>query len=98
MAAGMMKGNFEPPQTTQDELQQHYNTAHQAIDDLKAQLNGSLAEWTGTAREAYTQVQAEWDKAFASMNEILAAAHTHVGNARDVYMQNEDPIARGWGQ
>lgn len=98
MTDGTMKVNFESLQSTQDELQSHYNSAHQAIEELKTQLGGSLSEWTGTAREAYTQVQAEWDKAFASMAEILAAAQAHVGNAHDVYSQNEATIARGWGQ
>lgn len=93
---GMLNIKYETLSDAQNDLSAAYAAAQSTIDDLKAKLAGGLAEWTGTAREAYDQVQRDWHNAFAHMALVLQKAGGHLGNANEMYQQAERDNTTIW--
>jgi 6 kDa early secretory antigenic target len=89
MDQGMLNIRYEALAGAQSELAGHYAAAHGAIEELKAKLGGGLEHWTGEAREAYDQVQRDWDAAFGHMAAVLQKAQQHLGNANEMYQAME---------
>ena len=83
MDQGMLNIRYEALAGAQSELAGHYAAAHGAIEELKAKLAGGLEQWTGEAREAYDQVQREWDAAFGHMAQVLQKAQLIDGQRVD---------------
>jgi WXG100 family type VII secretion target len=93
---GYLKIQYETLQQAQIDLGVAYNAAKNAIDELRAKLDQSLASWTGDAQTAYVQVKLDWDKAFAHMAAVLQKAHVHMGNAHEMYQQVERQNVSIW--
>jgi early secretory antigenic target protein ESAT-6 len=96
MDQGMLNINFGTLADAQSELAGHYAAAKAHIEELKAKLAGSLEMWSGDAREAYDQVQRDWDAAFAHMAAVLEKAHMHLGNANETYQAAERQNTSIW--
>lgn len=97
MDPGLMNIKYETLADAQNDLAAAYAAAQATIDELKNKLAGGLAEWTGAAREAYDQVQRDWNTAFAHMAAVLQQAHVHLGNANEMYQAVERQNATIWG-
>jgi WXG100 family type VII secretion target len=93
---GFMQIQYETLQQAQTDLGAAYAAAKNAIDELKSRLDQSLAQWTGDAQTAYTQVKSDWDKSFAHMASVLAKAQVHMGNAHEMYQQVERQNSSIW--
>lgn len=89
MDQGLLNIKFETLADAQNELAAHYAAARAHIEELKAKLAGSLEMWSGDARDAYDQVQREWDGAFGHMAAVLHKAQAHLGNANEMYQAVE---------
>jgi 6 kDa early secretory antigenic target len=96
MDPGLLNINFGTLADAQSELAAHYAAAQAHIEELKAKLAGSLEMWSGDAREAYDQVQRDWDAAFAHMAAVLQKAQSHLGNANDMYQATERQNTTIW--
>lgn len=80
-----------------------YNTIHTAADDCKktggeleslfGQLKSDLAPlvgtWTGDAQTAYLAAQAEWDKKFEELKQLLAQVAGVLPSLADGYQETE---------
>lgn len=75
--------------------------AHKALTDnletLKGQLNQSLAQWDGAARQAYAEVQQSWDQSADKMAQITNKMTTVLGSISQGYGDNERNIQSNWG-
>lgn len=69
------------------------DTAHRNVSsdlsDLEHEVETSLAEWTGDAREAYTQAKAQWNKAADHMTQVIATMKTTMDGIANRYNDNE---------
>jgi uncharacterized protein YukE len=74
---------YETLQQAQTDLGVAYAAAKSPIDELRSKLDKALADWSGDAQTAHTEVKGDWDKAFDHMSGMLARAHVHVGSADD---------------
>lgn len=93
---GLLNISYETLSGAENDLAAAYQSAQSAIDELKTKLAGSLDQWTGTAREAYDEVQGEWQQAFAHMAQVLQSAHVHLGNANETYQAIERQNTSIW--
>jgi 6 kDa early secretory antigenic target len=96
MDPGLLNIKFETLADAQNELAAHYAATQATIDELKAKLAGSLQMWSGEARDAYDQVQRDWDAAIAHMAAVLQKAQAHLGNANDMYQTVERQNTTLW--
>jgi WXG100 family type VII secretion target len=87
---------YETLQQAQTDLATAYAAAKNAIDELRSRLDTGLADWSGDAQTAYTEVKGDWDKAFNHMSAVLAKAQVHVGNAYEMYTQVERQNVSIW--
>lgn len=95
-ADGMMNIQYETLAGAQADLTAAFQSAQNAIHELESRLNSGLSQWTGAARETYTEVQLEWTKAFSHMATVLNQAGVHMGNASETYQQVERQNTSIW--
>ena len=76
------------------------SASSKAIDDLndqlKAQVDKTLAGWVGSAGEGYQAAQKKWADSSADLNAVLAAIGTAVQQASEAYSQAEQTNQRRW--
>lgn len=75
-------------------------SAHSKVEDdltsLEHELQSSLSQWTGEAREAYTQAKAQWDAAANHMNQVIQVMSSTMQNISDNYDSTERSIQGQW--
>ncbi len=72
------------------------NNVQTTLDELKQFLAPLVATYTGAAAEAWQAKQAEWDKAAADIQQILASIGVALGTANDAYQQAENANTNRW--
>jgi len=72
------------------------NKVQQTLDELKQFLAPLVSTYTGAAAEGWQAKQAEWDKAAADIQQILASIGVALGTANDAYQQAEHSNAQRW--
>lgn len=60
-----------------------------SLDDLKSYLQPLVSTWTGSAQEAYLQLQAKWDNAAHDLQQVLHSIGVAVHAANDNYRAGE---------
>lgn len=78
------------------DLQTAYNGTESTLTDLEQQLEASLAQWDGGAREAYGVAKAKWDQAANHMAQVIQKMQTTLTSISDNYDSNERTIAGSW--
>jgi WXG100 family type VII secretion target len=53
------------------------------LQDLTGFVNSVCANWTGDEKEIYQGIQAQWDKAAATVKEILGSVKTTLGSTTE---------------
>lgn len=96
MDPGLLNIKYQTLADAQSELAAHYAAAQAEIEELKAKLGNNLELWTGDARQAYDQVQRDWNVAFAHMAEVLQKAHMHLASALETYQAAERQNTTMW--
>lgn len=66
------------------------------LDDLEAHIAPMVAEWEGSASEAYQAQQAKWDAAALELNQILDAVGRVVGQGNADMQQVNTAAANSW--
>lgn len=66
------------------------------LDELKGQLNQSLAQWEDNAREAYQIVQVQWEQSAARQNQIIERMPVLLGQISDGYNATEQRNRGVW--
>ncbi|HXS65089.1 MAG TPA: WXG100 family type VII secretion target [Streptosporangiaceae bacterium] len=87
---------FETLQQAQDDLGMAYAAVQQTIEVLEGELKKGLAEWSGSARDAYGPIKAQWDAAIEHMASVLSKAHVHMANAAEMYQAVENQNVSIW--
>lgn len=76
------------------------SNSSKAIDDLndqlKAQVDKTLAAWEGASGEGYQAAQKKWADSSADLNAVLAAIGTAVQQASEAYAQAEQQNTARW--
>jgi 6 kDa early secretory antigenic target len=72
------------------------NKVQTTLDELKQFLAPLVATYTGAAADAWQVKQAEWDKAAADIQQILASIGVALGAANDAYQQAENANTSRW--
>src|SRR5699024_7730500 len=67
------------------------------LTELEQQLEASLAQWDGAAREAYSVAKAKWDQAANHMSQVIQKMQTTLTSITDNYDSNERNIEGSWG-
>ncbi|MGH3431425.1 MAG: WXG100 family type VII secretion target [Thermocrispum sp.] len=68
------------------------------LEDLHSEVQGSLAEWESSAREAYNVAKAEWDAAAARMPDALAKGQAALTQISGGYSQVETHGVNMWSR
>jgi early secretory antigenic target protein ESAT-6 len=79
------------------DFQRTYASLQSEIEQLESQLNSNLAEWVGSAQQAYHEAQAVWNSAMANMQQILQQLGVVIGQANQNYQQAEAVNSQRWG-
>jgi WXG100 family type VII secretion target len=66
-----------------------HNTINGTLGDLRGYLAPLVAEWTGSASEAYQQHQKLWDQGVAELNDVLFKISGALNSAHDHYTTAE---------
>jgi WXG100 family type VII secretion target len=88
--------NAAAMQTGIQDLGQAYKGLTQNLEQLKGELNQSLAQWDGAARQAYADVQQQWDASAQKMADITNKMTLVLGQISQGYDDNERTIQGNW--
>ncbi|WP_043807672.1 WXG100 family type VII secretion target [Rhodococcus triatomae] len=66
------------------------------LADLKSYLAPLVAEWEGSAAEAYQANQAKWDKSINELNQTLEAIGRAVGAGNEDMAATNTRAAQSW--
>jgi 6 kDa early secretory antigenic target len=87
---------FGMMEQTQADFNKTYSGLATEVQTLATQLRSSLAQWAGSAQQAYYQQQAQWNAAMAHMEQALAQLGVVVGTANQNYQQAEQVNTTLW--
>jgi WXG100 family type VII secretion target len=71
------------------DLQQAHTKVETDLTDLEHEVEGSLAQWEGSARDAYKQAKAQWDASAQRMTQVIQTMQSVMTNIADRYDSNE---------
>jgi len=80
----------------QADFVQTFNSLQETVSTLDSQLRGSLAEWIGSAQEAYYQAKVVWETAEADMANVLSQLGAVIGTAHANYTSAEAANTSLW--
>lgn len=79
-------------------LQSEFGRLSDLADELKRQVHSLDSVWTSsTAKAAYEQAQANWDRIFLQSRDQLSGLHRGVQNASNTMSELDGAIGRGFG-
>lgn len=88
--------DFNVADMTLDEMHAINSRVKQALTDMESEVEKSLAEWTGAAREAYGQAKAEWNRQANQMPVYLESGRQTLLNISDNYGTTEQRARQIW--
>jgi WXG100 family type VII secretion target len=95
MAGGdFTKVLFGGMQTAEADFASVHQALQSTLTTLESQLQGSMAQWTGAARDAYWVEKTKWDAAAADMAAVVAELSKVVGLANENFISTEN-VNRG---
>ncbi len=74
-----------------------YSAVQNTVSTLDSQLRSNLAEWDGSAQQAYYAAKTVWDNAMADMAGVLNQLGAVIGVANENYTAAESANTRMWG-
>lgn len=78
------------------DFKQTYSALVNEISSLNTQLQTNLSEWDGSARQAYTDAQAQWNIAMENMQQVLSQLGAVIGTANGGYQATEAANTARW--
>jgi WXG100 family type VII secretion target len=87
---------FSSMEQGEADFRQTYTSLVNEVQTLESQLQGNLAEWIGSAQQAYHQAQAQWNAAMADMQQVLTQLATVIGTANSNYQSAESSNQALW--
>jgi WXG100 family type VII secretion target len=96
VSEGFTLAQFGTMQAGEENFLAVYNALISTLEDLQRQLQGSLAQWTGSAQGAYQTSKAQWDAAAAHMALVLNQLGNVIGTANTTYQETERGLTSLW--
>lgn len=73
-----------------------YSSLAQVLDDLQNQLQTNLADWDGSAQQAFYEAHMVWNAAMANLQSVLSQLGSAIGAANANYQEAERTILSRW--
>ncbi len=90
------KAVFGQLEQSQADFAGTYGQLQDTISQLDSQLRSGLAEWNGSAQQAYYAAKAVWDNAMADMANVLNQIGAVIGVANQNYTAAETSNTHLW--
>jgi WXG100 family type VII secretion target len=88
--------NFQTADYTLNSMNTINVRIRSGLDDLQSSVEASLADWEGSAQEAYWQAKARWNAAANEMSMHLGSARSTLSNISDGYGSAEQRATQIW--
>ncbi|MBM6404231.1 WXG100 family type VII secretion target [Phycicoccus sp. CSK15P-2] len=79
------------------DMQQGLDGINTRLEDMKSDLDKYVSQWDGSAREAYSQAQRDWEKQIQECRQLLNDVRTAVISSKEDYMAGEQRNTQRWG-
>lgn len=80
-----------------DEMQKGLDDINNRLEAMKQDLSKYVEQWDGSARQAYSQAQADWDKQIQECRTLLLDVKQAVETSKEQYLAGELKNAGMWG-
>ncbi|MEV0054402.1 WXG100 family type VII secretion target [Saccharopolyspora shandongensis] len=88
--------DFNVADMTLDEMNAVNGRVKSALADMEAQVERTLADWTGVAQEAYWAAKAEWNQQASQMPVYLESGRQTLLSISDNYGTTEQRAKQIW--
>ncbi|WP_156757895.1 WXG100 family type VII secretion target [Actinokineospora pegani] len=96
MSGDMIKVNFAEVANASNALSSTSSQLEGLLGDLKSRLAPLAAGYTGSASEAWNAKQAQWDRAYDELKQVLSSIAVAVQQAGENYEATEKANANRW--
>lgn len=79
------------------DFQRTYGELASELAQLQSQLATHLAEWTGSAQQAFSEAHQTWVAAMSNMQDTIQTISSTIGAANANYQDTEQSILSSWG-
>lgn len=93
----MIKYGFGEIEAAAGDIQSTSGRINSLLEGLKGQIRPMVSTWEGESAVAYEAAQAQWDKAAAELNTILATIAQTVRAGNDRMSDVNRRAAASWG-
>jgi ESAT-6 family protein len=83
--------------TLVDEMQKGLTNIETRLGDMKSDLSKYVEQWDGSARAAYSQAQADWEKQIQECKQLLQDVRQAVITSKEDYLAGELRNTNMWG-
>ncbi|QIM21278.1 WXG100 family type VII secretion target [Phycicoccus sp. HDW14] len=83
--------------TLVDEMQKGLTNIESRLGDMKSDLSKYVEQWDGSARAAYSQAQADWEKQIQECKQLLQDVRQAVITSKEDYLAGELRNTNMWG-
>ncbi|MBE1533336.1 WXG100 family type VII secretion target [Actinomadura algeriensis] len=97
MSDSYTKANFGTMQQAQADFSLAYRALVDELNDLESNLEKNLAQWEGSAVQAYWDAKRQWDAAANHIGQVLNQLGTVIGEAHSNYSNAERMNQGIWG-
>lgn len=88
--------NFGAAMTASQDLNTVNSKVRSTLDSLIAQVDKSTADWTGEAKQQYSEAKVLWNQQAAEMNKALGSAQQALNQIIELYQQTEKTNGSVW--
>ena len=83
--------------TLVEEMQKGLNGIQTRLDTMKTDLSKYVEEWDGSARQAYSQAQKDWEQQIEECRTLLLDVKAAVVKSKEDYLAGELRNTNMWG-
>ncbi|QKE85342.1 WXG100 family type VII secretion target [Arthrobacter sp. NEB 688] len=80
-----------------DDMQKGLGQIEGRLGDMKNDLSKYVEQWDGSARAAYSQAQADWEKQIQECKQLLMDVRQAVISSKEDYLAGELRNTNMWG-
>lgn len=91
-----IKVNFAEVANASQAINSTSGTLEGLLGDLKARIAPLAAGYEGAASEAWQEKQAQWDRAYDDLKQVLSSIGSAVGQAGENYEATERANSQRW--
>jgi WXG100 family type VII secretion target len=93
---GVIRVNFTSVASAADSIQQIQRSIDGKLDQLKSYCNTATSQWTGSTRDSYRTLQADWDRTAAELNANLLEIANGVRTSHSNFLTAETKNTNMW--